>query len=390
MFGAFSPCPIRLTSVDSIHGWSASQHARMCSDLVSAWRTLPLAILTVQVNASSVQLVAYNGRNGSGFSFAPTLTWTSATQPCKAVWENYYTDEFDINQPWSIKQSIASIEWSGAVKDCAIRNIPGSSNTVDIVVEATPTTPYYITIVVYGTFGPDRQIGDYGGDLNKSDNTTECFVPYAAQWYQEMQESRGSAYTKLPYTIVDCENIAIARVMSAVFSRTPEKYSANATPSGATERLNYWVKVLGVPNKPNEPDWLLRQRCVAHYKAAVSNSLPNIDNAIRDLLGQAYVGLETYYGADLESPPSPTFWPGGSGDGGTFSIGGYTWLSRRAHLRVNVTKPPGLTDSEFLNLMDVQLFQLMDRMIPAKCTWNWSVGSDGFIIDLDKIGIDAV
>ena len=194
----------------------------------------------------------------------------------------------------------------------------------------------------------------------------------------------------MPYSIVDSENVAIARYMSAVFSRTPEKYSANSTPSRASERLDYWVGVLGIPKNANEPDYVLRQRCVAHYKAAIGPTLSNVTAALTDLLGDAFVALDTYYGTDLDNPPTPTFWPGGLSDGGTFSIGGPTWFSRRSHIRVSVIEPPGMTRTEFLQLMNVQMYQLLDRMLPSWVTWNWSVGSDGFIIGTDQIGIDSI
>ncbi len=402
MFGLFSPCPIRLTSLDSIHGWSAAQHARMCADVVAAWRSLPLAVMTVQVNASDAQLISYNGRNGSGASHAPPITWTSATQPCSVTWENSYGDTVNpVNNSnifssdtrlasWSIRHAIVKAHWSGSQKDTAIRQIPSDTNTVDVVIEATPITPYLITIVVYGDWGDNRDIGDYGGDLEKTDNNSESVEPYAAQWYREVQAMRGSAYSKNAYSIVDAENVAISRYMSAVFSRTPEKYSANATPARSDERINYWTEVLGVPNGPSDPSYLLRRRCSAHYKAAVGPSLANVTTAISDLLGPVFVGLDTYAGLDLDNPPAPTFWPAGSSDGGAFSIGGPTWFSRRSHIRVSVVETPGITRTEFLQLMNVQLYQLLDRMLPTWVTWNWSVGSDGFTIGVDQIGIDSI
>jgi len=30
------------------------------------------------------------------------------------------------------------------------------------------------------------------------------------------------------------------------------------------------------------------------------------------------------------------------------------------------------------------LFQLLDRMLPAKCTFNWTTG-DGFILDVSQL-----
>lgn len=390
MFGLFAPCPIRLTAVDPVHGWSASQHARICSDVVAGWRTLPLAVMTVQVNASSVELISYNGRNGSGSEHAPTLTYANAIQPCFASWDNAYENEFEEFESWAIRHGKASIEYSGSKKDTCITQTLSSVNSVSVLVEGTPTTPYYITIVVYGSWGKDRQIGNYGGDLSKKDNITEAFEPYAAQWYREIRSNRGSAYTDKPLTLVDYENVALSRYFSAIFSRTPEKYSANALPGNSTERLNYWVNALGIPHNSDEPDWILRQRAAAHYKAALGPTLSNVTAAVSDLLGSAFVDIQTYHDGDLENPPSPTFWPSGDVGDPSYSIGGYTWLSRRAHIRINVTDPPGMPQSDFLQLMNVQLHQLLDRMLPAWVTWNWSVGSDGFIIGIDKIGIDAL
>lgn len=390
MFGLFAPCPIRLTAVDSVHGWSSRQHARMCADVSASWRTLPLAVMTVQVNASSVQLIAYNGRNGSGTAHAPALTWTSSTRPCLAVWANSYENDFEEIVSWSIRHAISKVHWSGSQKDCALRQVPSATNSVDLIIEATPTTPYNITIVVYGNYGNDRQIGDYGGDTEKTDNESEAVEPYAAQWYRELHASRGSAYTTKPYGLVDVENIALSRIMSGIFSRTPEKYSANATPAHAAERLAYWVNVLGVPNNPDDPEYVLRQRCAAHFKSALGPSLANVNTAISELLGDAFVGIDVHKGTDLDNPPVPTFWPAGADDGGTYSIGGHTWFSRRAHIRINVIQPSGVGLTQFRQLMDVQLFQLLDRILPAWVTWNWSVGSDGFMIGVDQIGIDAI
>jgi hypothetical protein len=390
MFGALAACPIRCTSVKPLNGWSASQQSSVCNSVVSSWRSLPLAVMTVEVGASSVSLVSYNGRNGNGPAFAPTLTYTSATQPCLATWENSYLDDFDVLTPWSLRHGLAKIQWSGSAKHATLRLVPGTTNKADVLTEAGVTTPYRITIVVYGNYGNDRQIGDYGGDTEKSDNITESYEPYAAQWYRELHAVRGSSYTTNPYTLVDAENIAIARLMSAVFSRTPEKFSANSTPAHADERLDYWINVLGIPSSSKDPKWLLRQRAAAHYKAAKGPTLATVTEAVSNLLGNKLVAIHTFIGDDLDTPPTPTFWPAGANDGGAYSIGGHTWLSRRSHIRIEVIETPDITRSEFLQLMNVQLFKLLDTMLPAWVTWNWSVGSDGFRIGVDQIGIDGI
>ncbi len=391
MFGAFAPLPIRLTAVSAEYGWSAEQQSRMAADLVGAWRQCPLAVMTVQVGASSVSLVSYHGRNGVGAAYAPTLTYTSATQPCKAVWASTYEDALENVETWSVRHADADIQWSGSgAVGCSLRQLPAAINGADLIVTAGITTPYNITIEVFGDWGQPRNIGDFGGDTNKTNNATEAFVPYAAQWYREMHAARGSAYTTAPNTLVDLENLAIARMMSACFSRNAEKYTANAVPARADERLDYWVKVLAVPNAPSDPKWLLRQRCAAHYEAATAPTPDDISRALTTLLGDAFVELHTYEGTDLDNEPNPTYWPAGFGGPSSYSIGGATWMSRRCHLRVEAQQPPGISLQEFLQLMDVQMFQLLDRMLPSWVTWNWSQGSDGFRVGVDQIGVDGI
>lgn len=390
MFGAFAPLPLRLTAASATEGWASVQHARLAADVVSAWRSSPLAVMTVEVGASSVSLVSYHGRNGSGSAYAPTLTYTSATQPCLAVWDRIYDDALEAPEPWVIRHADAELQWSGSgAVGCSQRQLPADINGVDLVVSAGVTTPYRVTIEVYGDWGSRRDIGLYGGDLEKTDCATET-IPYAAQWYREIRATRGSAYTKQPLTIVDFENVAIARMMAASFSRNSEKLVANSLPSGADEKLEYWAEVLAIPRKPDDPHWLVRQRAATHYRAAIGPTLENVTSALEALLGDAFVQIHVYEGTDLDNPPSPTLWVGGVLSGSDLSIGGLTWLSRRAHLRIEVQQPPGVSLPEFLQLMNVQMFQLLDRMLPAWVTWNYSQGSDGFVVGVDLIGLDAI
>ncbi len=390
MFGAHSPCPIRLTSTDPIHGWSASQHARLASDLENLSRSMPVSVITVQVNTSSVQILSYIGRNGVGSANAPSVSHVSATHPCVITWNNSFVNDWDEIEQITIKHAVSTIEWSGSAKLTSVSAVVSGTNTVDTIVESGATTPYRMTIVAYGLCGQEKRIGDYGGAKEKTDNTTENVIPYCAQVYHAIRSSRGSSYTDKAYTLVDAENLAMARLLSAVFYRTPEKYSASATPARADENIDYWADVLNVPSNGNDKDWEIRERCAVHFKAAMGPNLSNVTDAVKSLLGDAFVDIHTYYEDDFDNPPTPTFWNAGDDDGGAYSIGGHTWLSRRAHIRIEAVEPPGMTRSEFLNLMNVQLFQLLDPMLPSWCTYNWSVGSDGFRIGVDQIGIDSI
>ncbi len=391
MFGAFCPLPLRLTAGSADGGWSAEQHSRLAADVSAAWRTAPLALMTVEVGASSVSLVSYNGRNGVGAAYAPTLTYTSATQPCKAVWAPTYVNALDEEETWVVRHADAELQWTGSgARGATVRQEPAAINGVDVVVTSGIPTPYRLVIEVYGEWGSSRNIGDYGGDLEKENNTTEALAPYAAQWYREMHAARGSAYTTAPYTLVDFENLAIARILAASFSRNAEKLTANATPLRADERLDYWVNVLGIPNTPSDPRWLLRQRCSAHFETATAPTVAAVITALQRLLGEAFVDLYTYTGTDLDNEPIPTYWPAGQHGPSEYSIGGSTWLSRRCMLRIQVQQPPGMSLAEFLQLMDVQMAQMLDRMLPAWVTWMWSQGSDGFRVGVDRIGVDGL
>lgn len=217
-----------------------------------------------------------------------------------------------------------------------------------------------------------RAIGDYDGSTDKRDSETEGTTPYAASVYTMIQGMRGSAFTQQTGTLVHVENLAMARFWATLSYRYPEKIRANATPQGSDEKLDYWVKVCGIPVKETDQRWQIRERAAAHYRASNGNSFPEVERACSDLLGSAFVGLNVFTGTALENPPDITYWPGvnpaGGGDA-LFSLGHGAWLSSRAHVQVIITEEAA-NDPEKRDLVNVQLFQLLDRMLPAKCTFR--------------------
>jgi len=241
------------------------------------------------------------------------------------------------------------------------------------------------TTVPHGLPAWSRQaaIGDYDGDPLKRSSDTEGATPYAASIYNDLQGARGSAYSKSRETLVHCENLALARFWSAIAFRTPEKVRANATPARSDEKLPEWVEILGIPVNESDPKWLVRQRCVAHYRAALGPTYNNVYTACSDLLGDLFVGLNVIVGTDLDNPPSITFWPGVNPGPASYSIGHGAWVSERSHITVLVST--AITqDPSLLDLLNVQLFQLLDRMLPAKCTFNWAT-SFGFLLDISQM-----
>lgn len=230
----------------------------------------------------------------------------------------------------------------------------------------------------------EAAIGDYDGSLTKEDNLSEHPIPYAGQIYRELHAMRGSAYTQKPHTLVDAENIAIARMFAAVWYRTPEKVRANATPLRCDEKLEYWVEVLGIPNKPGDQRWQLRDRASAHYRAVNGPTMSNITESLAALLGDAFVSAAHEEGADLATPPTQTFWPDINPGDSSYSLGRGAWMSERCHLAVETIQPAGMSDGDFLHLMNVEMSALLDSMLPAWATFSWHTGS-GFLLDISRL-----
>ena len=236
----------------------------------------------------------------------------------------------------------------------------------------------------------EAAIGDFGGALDKRASDTEGAAPYAWFVYCELRSMRGSAFTKNTGTLVHCENLALARLLAHRNFRCPEKFTCNAQqPASADEGLPYWFKVLAIPTKPTDQKWQIRQRCAAHFKASAELSLSTIRAALQDLLGDIYVNASFIEGTSLSSPPMLTFWPGVNDGDSAYSLGGGTWASERSHLYVEIQQPPGITNAEFFQLVNVQMFQLLDRMLPSYCTFGWSLGG-GFYLDISQLDFTGI
>jgi hypothetical protein len=236
-------------------------------------------------------------------------------------------------------------------------------------------------------------IGDYDGALTKEDNTSEHPIPYAGQIYRELHAMRGSAFTKKPRTLVDAENISIARMFGAVWYRTPEKVRANGTPIRCDEKLEYWVEVLRIPNKPGDQRWQLRERAAAHYRAVSGPTMGNVTSSLAALLGEAFVDATHQEGVDLATPPTQTYWPVINPGDPALSLGRGAWASERCHLAVETVIPAGMSDGDFLHLMNVEMFALLDSLLPAWAGWGWAAntgGGLGFFLDISRLDFDGL
>jgi len=390
MFGALGGVlPLRLGGTAE-NGQTAAQHARACADLLAVYRTAPFASWNYTKSGGTVTITSYIGRNGVGLAHAPaanvngtgdvTFRWVDASGNPYHVYENelgelipFMLRTADAATPSGATARKATV--TVAANSVRVRTFAGSGSGA-----AVDTTT---TVEVWGDpFLATRAIGDYGGDLEKEDSETEGRAPYAAHILRELQEQRGTAYTTTPGRLVDVENVALARFLAATGPRLAEKLRANATPGRSDERLDYWRRYLAVPNKPGEPRWRTRQKLAAHYRVAKGATREEVTAALEELLGDIFVSVSWDEGASLSVPPTPTYWPDINPGPAASSLGGGAWLSTRAHLFVLVQIPAGLSVGEFLTAMNVDMPQLLDRMLPATKTFGWAT-SDGFILDGD-------
>ena len=110
------------------------------------------------------------------------------------------------------------------------------------------------------------------------------------------------------------------------------------------------------------------------------------------LLGDHFVQTFRQTGTDLDNPPAQTYWPviNPAPAFNNLDLGGGPWLSERAHLVVDVQRLPGESLLDFLNLMNVHLFLLLDRMTPMWSTFNWAINvDDGFLLDISDMDFDG-
>ena len=368
--GGFSPLPGRLGGGD-LESLNANQHARLCADLLAVRRTAPLAVAKITVDESEstatldsfitqqpgtvpLPVINFNGGDpGWNISLLFPST-TSDNTPDGRVQINLHGASVT---PMTSAAQLLGVEANG--------NLARVWATTDI--DAT------FTVAVYGQSGDfNTEIGSYGGSLTKTDDTSENPTPYAALIYRDLQSQRGSAYTNKPDTLVHCENLAIARTLASECFRLPDKLKNNASgPAKADEGLEYWTKSLGLGHRLGESLEALRARATLHRKPGVGATYDNLVDEVSTLLGDSFVGITLQFDDDFETPPTNTYWPVINPGPVSFDIGGGAWLTERSQIIIDVTQPAGTTDGEFSQLMNVDLFLLIDELIPIWCTAQW-------------------
>lgn len=109
MFGAFAPFPVRLGG-KAEDGLVASQHARLCADVVALARVAPVAAWSYEQDFNTpypVTMLNYCGQNGSGLAHAPTVTVNDLGHVSFAWTGAYLEDEYEQQFPVRIRAGIA-------------------------------------------------------------------------------------------------------------------------------------------------------------------------------------------------------------------------------------------------------------------------------------------
>jgi hypothetical protein len=230
-------------------------------------------------------------------------------------------------------------------------------------------------------------IADYDGATDKQDCDTET-TPYAWSWYLDFESMIGDGFTTDRTGIVHAKKLALAR-HNAGITRTIECMIANATPDSSEACLGQWVRCLNVKAHAEDSRHAIRQKAAARFAAIQGPTIESVDNTTSDLLGSVFVQAIRQLGNALGSPPPNTFWPGIVPGPLTYSLGGGAWMSPRAHLIVKVRKPASGELSRFLNLVNIDLFDHLNRLMPAWSTFSWTTGTT-FLLDISHLDFDGV
>lgn len=375
--GLAGQLPLRLGVVDN-SGLDTSDHARLCADLAACMRTVPTLRMRVSRSGTTYTVEAfrsiytepaiYHIGGKASFYLSPTRTLSDGTvvTGCPRVWVATSGGPSGAAEPVVYVTNYYSVDLIQiSIADGATAELTGWGSDLDA-----------------------RTIADYGGALDKEDCQAER-VPYAWTAYRMLQDARGSSYSKELSGLVHVENQALARAHAARW-RDCERLSANANPATAHEKAEEWRQALAVRLQPNDTPESLRTRCAAKFLAARGPTRQTVDDAVEKLLGQVYVKSWRLYGTDLDNPPTETYWPGVNPGIPSYDLGGGPWYSERSHIVIEVTQPADVSLASFLDKM-AQLYELLDRMLPATSTFDWAVNvDDGFELDVDQMDFGAL
>lgn len=387
-FGGFAPLPERL-GTDAETARSAAQHARLVADTVALRRVSDLCSFSFTTNGTTATITDYDGANGEGLAWIPDSIVVNGTGDVSFRWTSrVFVDDYETARPIAVRgfdlggAGSSFVEATGTLLDGGIR--------VRLWNAAGAAANGGATVTLHG--GVNATIGDYDGAFDKEDSITEGPEPYAFQWYRSYEAMLGDGFTTARRGLVHAKKLALSR-MQAGLQRTAERALANSIPATADECLEAWAVVLAVPLRDGSERWRVRQQCAAKFQTNRGPTSSDIDTALQSILGELYVESIRQNANPLVSPPEQTFWPSGTPGPVSLALGGYTWFSARSRLTVRVTYPHAGDEAEFFRRVNVDLFQYLDRRLPATAQFNWAAWrSDviGFFLDSSPLDLTGL
>ena len=212
--------------------------------------------------------------------------------------------------------------------------------------------------------------------------------PDAASWLDMLRSMLGSAFTVENISFRGYRSMALARHFAGV-AQFAEKIERNSLPATSDDSLMSWADRLGVIVRPRDTASAIRAVCAAKYQAQQGAQLAVVQDSVAAVLGSALVTIHYINGSDLATPPDPTEWPNENPGPAEYDLGGVgPWLSARCYVLVEATQPATMTYDDFLFLINVRLFELLDTLMPA---WvSFAVATDiGFNLDIDPLDLTA-
>lgn len=382
-FGTFSPLPLRLDSSTL----TAAEFLRLASDVASIRNTAPMAIVRTGSGYPYNAVTHYYGRNGVGLGHAPTISL--ASPGIRLTWPATYENELGEDVPWNFTHVEVFPGYYAYPYKAVSTGVVEAPNVVlaktQIAATGVELDDAALTFVVYGK--SDASIEDYGGSLDKENCQTER-TPYAAQFYRLIQDTQGSAYSKELSGLNHVRNLAKARHYGWA-QRIIEKWRNEQTPSTSSAKLDDWCALLKVGKRASDSDAERRARATAAYRALNGATVTNVDDAISALLGSWYVKTWRNWNNSM-TEATVTYGPSAAGPS-QWDLGGGVWASEHAHLVIETLEPTDAERGEFLTLVNVDLRQMLDRMLPDHMTWEWATNvADGFRLDLGHLDYEGM
>lgn len=392
--GAFEPAPYRLNG-GAEESVNVEQYSRICADVVGMWSTVPLAVVRLDTFSSTADVIASRFSATQNETITPVVT-KLAIGRYELQWASSYIDDDGITSSLVVTRATVS-PYGTPAQIKALAMVESISSPVVTVKVAQINTGIQadrdVTIEIFGFWGGERKLSDYGASTRKRNDRNEYPTPYAGAVMRDIVAQRGSAYASQQGTLVYAENLAMSRFWGAIAYRFPERLAANLTPSGAGDGLEYWAQYTGVRPRPGDSDDSVRNRVLVHYgSGGKAATYDNLVSGIGGIIGDAFVGLTINHDGNLDTWSANTYWPVKNPGPEEYDLGGGAWTSDRAHIVINAQRPPGMTPGEYEQIMNVDLFNYVDRAIsiwssvqwrdadtPARAIWGDFVWGDGTV-----------